>query len=363
MRRSCPVVLAALLAFGVLAAAGDAGALPRYSAQYGQRCALCHVNPTGGGPRTLYASQMIVPEELSFSRYQPEAISAIRPDLTPAVSVGLDLRNLFMYAEGGRGDQVAMQADVHVVVEADQSLTAFLTLGNGGTQEYGGIAYILPLDGYIKVGRFTPDYGWRWEDHFMASRRYLLAPDGNPNPGYLRQTGIEVGAHTQTVEVTASLIDDIDQEHESYAGHIVLRHSPGAVNLAIGTSYLRQEGSLQQPQPARAWGGFGYASVGPATWVFEVDETGNGVHEGRLISQELTWRLRQGLHLRGIYSFQDPDRHQQTGARERWGVGFDLLATPFFGAQAMLNRYTADRGALVTDQDQWRGELVLHVLY
>ncbi len=363
MRRACPAVLAALLTFGILSAATDAAALPRYSAQYGQRCALCHVNPAGGGPRTLYASQMIVPEELSFTRYEPEALARIRPDLTPAVSVGLDLRNLLLYAEGGRGDQVSMQAEAHVVVEADENLTAFLTFGDGGAQEYGGIAYVLPLDGYLKVGRFTPDYGWRWDDHLLASRRYLLAPGGSSDPGYLRQTGIEVGAHTQTVEITASLLDDIDPQKESYAGRLVLRHSPGRMNLALGTSYLRQEGSLQQPQRVRAWGAFGYASVGPATWVFEVDETGDGVHEGLLISQELTWRLRQGLHLRGTYTFQDPDRHRETGARDRWGVGVDLLATPFFGAQAMLNRYEADRGALVNEQDLWRGELVLHVLY
>jgi hypothetical protein len=213
------------------------------------------------------------------------------------------------------------------------------------------------------VGRFTPDFGWKWDDHFMASRRFLLASGGSQNPGYLRQTGVEVGAHTQAVEVTASLLDDTDQQHESYAARMVLRHGLGAMNLALGTSYLRQEGSLQLPKPAYAWGGFGYASLGPATWVFEVDETGDSIHQGLLISQELTWRLRQGLHLRGTYTFQDPDRHRQTGKRDRWGVGVDLLATPFFGAQAMLNRYEAERGDLVADHDLWRGELVLHVLY
>jgi hypothetical protein len=362
MRRSL-VVVAVLLASGLLLAAGEAAALPRYSAQYGQRCALCHVNPTGGGPRTLYASQMIVPEELSFTRYQPEAIANIRPDLTPAVSVGLDLRNLLTFAEGGRGEQVSMQANAHVVVEADENLTAYLTLGDGGAQEYGGIAYVLPLDGYVKVGRFTPDFGWRWDDHFMASRRFLLAPGGSQDPGYLRQTGIEFGAHTQAVEVSASLLDDVDQEDASYAGRIVLRQSAGGLNLALGTSYISQEPSLAQTRRVRAWGGFGYASLGPATWVYEVDETGDGVHNGLLISQELTWRLQPGLHLRGAYTFQDPDHKEQTGARDRWGVGVDMLATPFFGVQAMLNRYSAERGALVTDQNLWRGELVLHVLY
>lgn len=362
MPRACPAAFAPIVVLIILALASAASALPRYGAQYGQRCALCHVNPTGGGPRTTYASQMLVPLELSHTTYTPEALERIRPDLTPAVTVGLDLRNLLLFGEGGRGDQVSMQADAHLVVEADENLTAFLTLGDGGAHEYGGIAYVLPLDGYVKVGRFTPDYGWRWEDHFMAGRRFLLAEGGDPDPGYLRQTAVELGAHTQTIEVTASLLDDADPDRESYAGRLVLRRGAGPVNLALGASIIRQERTLRHER-ARAWGGFGYAAAGPAAWVFAVDETGNAAREGLLISQELTWRLRQGLYLRGTYTYQDPDRHHQTGARDRWGVGIDMLATPFFGFQAMLNRHAADRGPLVADQDQWRGELVLHVLY
>src|SRR5262245_32728836 len=45
----------------LLCAAIDANAIPRYTARVRQNCTLCHANPTGGGMRSLYASQFLVP--------------------------------------------------------------------------------------------------------------------------------------------------------------------------------------------------------------------------------------------------------------------------------------------------------------
>ena len=143
----------------------------------------CHVNPAGGGPahavrqpddRARGVELLALPTRSHRAASDP---TSRRPSRWVSTCATCSL-----FAEGGRGDQVSMQADAHVVVEADENVTAFLTLGDGGAQEYGGIAYVLPLDGYVKVGRFTPDYGWRWDDHFMASRRYLLAPGGTFQP-------------------------------------------------------------------------------------------------------------------------------------------------------------------------------------
>ncbi len=38
-------------------------ALPRFAAQYGQSCHLCHVNPAGGGLRTSFGSQFFTGTE------------------------------------------------------------------------------------------------------------------------------------------------------------------------------------------------------------------------------------------------------------------------------------------------------------
>ena len=53
---------------GIFAAtlASPSSALPRYTARYEQKCALCHVNPSGGGLRSSYASRQLVPEEIAW---------------------------------------------------------------------------------------------------------------------------------------------------------------------------------------------------------------------------------------------------------------------------------------------------------
>ena len=338
----------------------SAAALPRYSAEYGQRCALCHVDPAGGGMRTHYASMALIPEELSFLQMEPEETARIRPDLNPAVTVGLDLRNL-VYEGGEVGSgQLDMQSNVYVGVQASDQFAAYVELGKGGTREYAALAYVLPLDGYVKAGRFTPDYGWLWADHNLASRQYLLNENGNFSPVALTEAGIEVGLHQQWWEATASMLQGGASNGESYAARLVLRQSAGPVNLAVGTSILRRQ---LVGEHARAWGGFGYLAAGPAAWVFQVDETGNGRRHGLLVSQELTYRLVRGVRARGTYSFQDPDHRLQNGSRNRWGLGLDSLINPFFGVQVMANYHQHDRGELVTENDHWQGELVLHFLY
>jgi hypothetical protein len=355
--RACLLIL---VVAGQFLAADPTQALPRYSAQYGQRCALCHVEPTGGGMRTQYATMALIPEELSFLQMEPEELEQIRPDLSPAVTVGLDLRSLIYQGEQGRSSQLDMQGDVYAGLQMSTQFAAYVEMGKGGTHEYAGLAYVLPLGGYLKAGRFTPDYGWQWADHKMASREYLLDENGSPSPGALTEAGVEVGMHGQWWEATGSLLQGAADNGDSYAGRLALRRSAGPVNVALGASILRRELATDH---ARAWGGFGYMAAGPAAWVFQVDETGNALRNGILVSQELTYRLVRGISARGTYSYHDPDHREKSGTRNRWGVGVDSLLNPFFGAQVMANYYHFRRGELVAESDYWQGELVLHFLY
>ena len=340
--------------------ASSAWSLPRYSAQYGQRCSLCHVDPSGGGLRTNYATMALIPQELSFLQMEPEEMETIRPDISPTITLGMDLRSLIYGQEGGEGSQLDMQGDVYVGVEMSPRFAAYVDLGKGGTQEYAGIAYVLPANGYFKAGRFTPDYGWLWADHTMAGRQYLLDENGSYSPNSLTEPGLEVGMHGQWIEATGSLLQGAADNGESYAGRLALRQSFGSVNASLGASVIRRQ---LVDDHARAWGGFGYLSGGPVTWVFQVDETGNNERNGILVSQELTYKVARGMHARGTYSFQDPDHRQQTGTRGAWGLGMDSLINPFFGAMVMAKYHHLREGELVSGSDYWQGELVLHFLY
>jgi len=342
--------------------ASVATALPRYSALYGQDCTLCHVNPTGAGLRGAYATRYLIPTELSMKVYDDEQLETIRPDLSPVVDVGLDLRTLYYKGEGERGGAISMQGDVYLGVQLDPRFVAYLDMGRGGAREYFGLAYILPWHGYLKAGRFTPDYGWRWADHQMASRFYLLDETGNEFPSSLIDTGVEIGMRKGILRFSGSLTDggNGDGNHESYAGRAVIRLSPGPFNLALGASYLRRDETAGRRSAA---GGFGNVAVGQLVWVWEVDETRNPRRTGVLVSNELTYPVVQGFFLRATYTFQDPDRDLQTGTRSRYGLGFDALTTPFFGVLLMANRYDNRQGQDVDEPSYYQGELVLHFLY
>ena len=351
----------------------EAAALPRYSARYGQNCTLCHQNPTGGGLRTLYASQYLVPAELAMrpgpegaptqaaaaaSGGQPAALPS--PQLNAAVTVGVDLRTLFYQGETGRGSIVDMQGDLYVAVQADPRFSLYLDHGKTAAEEFFGMAYLLPANGYLKTGRFTPAYGWRFDAHQMAGRRYLLSPEGSDVPAQLNDAGLEVGIFPGRIEASASVLSGAGQNGQSHAARLVVRRSLGPWNLALGGSLLRRQ---ELAGHRRAAGGFGYIACGPATWLWQVDETRAQDRTGMLVSQEFGLRLRQGMDLRLTYSFQDPDIGLETGTRSRWGVGIDALPYPYCGALLMANLYDSRQGPLVDQDDYYQVELVLHFLY
>ncbi len=353
------LLLVAILAAWLLATS-EAGAVPRYSARYGQSCLLCHQNPTGGGMRTLYASQFLVPAELAMGETSPEALEQIDPQLNENIVVGVDLRSLIYEGDGERGSILDMQADIYLSVQMSERYSIYVDRGQNSTHEYFGTAFVLPAHGYFKAGRFTPAYGWRFADHQMAGRRYLLLTEGSDHPSALNDAGFEVGISPGRLDVTAALLDGSGENGDSYAGRFVFRQSLGPVNLAAGGSLLRRQESHGH---RRAAGGFGYVALGPASWVWQVDDTRQEGRTGLLVSHEMAWRLKQGMDLRLTYSFQDPDTDLKNGTRTRWGVGVDALPSPFFGIQLMGNIYEFEDGALVGETDYAQAELVLHFLY
>ncbi len=105
-------VLLILVLLPVLGSLSPARAEPRFTALYGQDCSLCHVNPAGGGLRTLYASQYLVPEELARPTATEEGLLSLNPEVTPGLTAGVDLRTLIYQQEGGTGSTFSMQGDL-----------------------------------------------------------------------------------------------------------------------------------------------------------------------------------------------------------------------------------------------------------
>lgn len=359
--------LACLLVVILFSMPQDLAALPRYSASYGNTCAICHRNPAGGGMRTTYAAQLVVPADLVMKQYGYDEFDSFDPQIGRNVSIGMDQRTIVHEGGSSDGDSdiIAMQADLYVSIAMDERFSAYVDIGQRGVGEYFGLAKLLPANGYVKVGRFTPFYGWRFADHQTAVRRYLSSPDGSDFPSSLDDSGMEIGLYPGPLVVSVSLLAGGGDNGESYTGRVAFGKSLGPLKMAVGSSILRR---TDVSMDRRAYGAFGYAAIGRLVWVWEVDQSSRQrTDEPRiyelLLSQELSWRLIRGLWLRGTYSFQDPHTELATGSRTRWGIGIDSLIYPFFGVQLMGNYYQSESGLDVSEEDHFQAELTMHFLF
>ncbi len=358
-------VLLVGLAFlaGGLVGPGEARALPRYAAAYGQDCNLCHHDPTGGGLRSAYATQYLVPAELVWRSDPESAAESIDPSIGDHLTVGADLRLLTTGSDDDADPSLflTMQSDVHVVLQMDERTSVAIDVGNGRRSEAWGLARVLPWQGWLKAGRFVPAYGWRFADHQIYARRFLLNRDGERSPAAWEDSGVEVGVSPGSLQLSASVQTAGGEVGESWAVRAVERQSFGAVDLALGASALRrQRGDADRT----AYGGFGAANLGPVTWLgqFDVVRAVDDRDEW-ILSQQIAWTVHRGWTLLFQHDVHDPDRDLAPGSRQRWGVGVDTLLTPFVGIQALARFEDPDPGPVVDEDEAVRGDVVLHFLF
>lgn len=337
-------------------AVATAYTVPRYSARYGQDCNLCHVNPTGGGQRSTYATQYIVPKEMALLGLDEQALSAIDPQLSQSVSIGADLRTMFFKSNLADLDRVAlnpspsedffeMQGNVYLTLQLTDRFFAHVARGISTTSELYGLGYILPANGYVKVGRFAPDFGWRVADHtaFVRSRMGFTPPRHT-------DVGIEAGVYPGHLALTASLLNgqlgDIQDGDKNVAvtARALYRAEVGGINFGLGASVWSNDGldaAAGIPAKRVAGGPFGYIRWKPLTWIWEADVSTldtlqTDSPQALFTSHELSVQLRQGLDLKGTFDLYDEDRDRDTGKRIRYGFGAESMLYPFVRLEAVM---------------------------
>jgi hypothetical protein len=227
--------------------ADAAWAIPRYTARYRQNCTLCHQNPTGGGMRSLYASQFIVPTEMSWKSFAPEKLERIHPDVSSTITLGCDFRTIYAYAsDDSRPERgfFQMQGDLYATFTVDDRFSANLNVDQVGSVEAYGLGWVLPWSGYVKVGHFTPVFGWKFADHNRFNREDLWF-----DQPYNTDTGIEVGLYPKYFGIWAAALNGVqhnvpsppwDSNRElAYVGGALAHFNLGEVGCGIGGSAWR----------------------------------------------------------------------------------------------------------------------------
>jgi hypothetical protein len=367
--------VAASLGLAVVAASTTADAIPRYSARYQQNCTLCHQNPTGGGLRSLYASQYLVPTEMVIKPFTQEQIARIHPDVSPSVTVGTDLRTIHFWANIDRPEKnfFQMQGDLYLSFAVDDRFSANLDIDQTGSTEIYGLGWILPWSGYVKIGRFTPVFGWKFADHNMFTREELWF-----DQPYNTDAGVEIGFYPKHFAVWGSLLNGepgsntrFDQNKEFAAvGGALARFHVWEVGVGLGGSIWYNP---KEPQGARdgertAGGPYGYLNWHRLSWLWEVDASRLTIPDvsskTKLVtSHEVSLQVQPGFDVLGTYNYVDPDLDLQTGIRQRYGLGFEVLPVPFVEIQAAVNWFESQEGLDVTEPDFTRTEVQLHLFY
>lgn len=365
-RKRWGTVIGVALALAGGLVAYQAYAVPRYSARYEQKCALCHINPSGGGLRNAYASQQLVPQEIAWSAGKPEALERIDPRVTKNILVGSDFREFYLGSDvPAPRNFFQMQGDVYLDFQLDPKLQLYYDKGMSNTYELFALAYPRPTL-YVKAGRFQPSYGWKFDDHTMYVRSELgFMPPGHTDVGV--EAGLSAGHFDlQIGAVNGARGSILDDDHRvATSANALYRLRLGPLGAGLGLSGYDHPGE----QTVFSSGGvYGYLTLGKLVWLGESDlfrrhNRGDPAVEGFVTSHELTFGVRRGLDLKATYDFFDPDRKLETGARTRVGGGVFVMPNSFVGLEALLRRTTFDNGLALSGPDSYETLLQLHVLF
>ncbi|MBM2839586.1 MAG: hypothetical protein HW412_114 [Bacteroidetes bacterium] len=322
-----------------LAAALPVFALPRFASRTANKCQSCHVNPSGGGMRQAFGVQY-GRETLPVPTWSEElGLDDFSTKLTEFISIGADFRTLFYYQQNpdtgtppksvkSLNQFYQMQGDIYVHYRLAKKVGIYLDKGIYNGFEIFGLLSILPGNGYIKVGKFVPNYGTKMDDHRTYIRTYtgFSAELGRPE-----LTGAEVGFLPGPISVTGGVYNSADilgtGSDKALLGRVegIFKASEDASIGLGGNVFTTKNGGTR----TTLFGGFGSFSYQNLTVLGEADliqnKLGRAKTTGVVVFVEVDYVVTAGLDLKLGYDFYDPDKDLKTGSMSKYNIGLEFF--------------------------------------
>ena len=322
---------------------------------------MCHVDATGGGMRNDYGRNVFELVDLPMTNAAlPAPDRPLDARLTETVSLGADLRVLYQHLRKTDADLPRMDSfypmENSLYVAADLLKNATLYLAPtfyGGESVFFEAAAIFPVEwfdgmnGYIKVGRFTPAYGYKLPNHSVFIRKDI---------GFnvrSKETGVELGVEPGPFSVQVSVFNGVPERTDSewddnrakgLSTRASYRLKRRWLTAELGFSgYYNIGGNSAEDDPAdedtriedTKIGGFGGLSIGRFAYIVEADlhriddRTEAEPNTSFASFQELAFLVTRGFELIATYELWDGDTDVVGNAAHRFGGGFELYPWPF----------------------------------
>lgn len=269
-------------------------------------------------------------------------IEDFQPNLSKNISIGADLRTMYYYNDNDSNRQSTffqMEGNLYLNALLNDRVSLLLSKGLNSDLETYGLAYVIPMNGYIKMGKFLPGYGWNYDDHTSFVReKTLWGPQ-------LYDTGIELGIHPQHLSASLGFLNGSSSSFDNDKGkaaisRIEYRQHVGFLGFAYGGSFFFND---RQFNDTYMYGPFFYARLTKFIYTGELDWLKNQ-RAGKdsvtwASTHELAYEFKQGYWLKAQYDFIDPNTDRKTGSLSRFSFGLQYYPIGFVEILPMIRYY------------------------
>jgi hypothetical protein len=367
--RAIPILLTCASLVSLLAPRG-AETVPLYAARTGLRCASCHFDPNGGGPRNEFGfafakNRHTLEGEDSTSAWHDLSLTNRVGENMP-VYFGVNQRFMLLTNATVKQDSLDrigffnMESAIHIAFQPHPRLTLVYTndafsstpaASAARPREAFGLIGGFPLDGYVRAGRFRVPFGLRMDDHTVFTRAGLRDQPGPQNTFLpfdprLPDMGLEVGAERSGAFGRASYTNGranvlTGGYAETKAVKLGYHTSSAEGAISLYDDYAKKPG-FGQPQRQTRWGGYGMTH-----WrrLVLLGEVAAGTDEAQLPTpdprtnqvawfSELDYSPMRSLNLRTRFDYMVTDRSSDRFDRDnstfsRWALEGEWVPVPF----------------------------------
>jgi hypothetical protein len=294
----------------------------------GLKCGHCHVNPTGGGERTLFGN-VFAQSQLAAARLDTGA-DLWTGEINRFLSLGGDVRGQAVFTKQPRSpstdsfdlEQGRVYASANVIpqrlfVYIDEQVAP----SNSLNREAYGVYWSAHHDWYVKAGQMYLPFGFRLQDQGAFVQGITNINMTTPDRGV--EFGFERGHWDAQLAITNGTGDTPENDHgKQYSGQLIYVESLWRLGLAANINSTAEGNKT-------AGGLFAGLRTGPVSWLGQVDVTDDKsrpAQTGRELATlaEANWRIAQGHNLKLTHEYLDPNRSVSSDAETRYSIVYEM---------------------------------------